>query len=361
MARSSCLCAALLILGVLASASPVPEKLDAAARELLAGYRAKKGAAARPVVAVFTFGSGGRGRAGVAVSELLTHRLLALPDVVVVERSELRRVLEEQSLQASAAVDPESAVKVGRLLGAGLLVLGSVEKLGGRYGINARAVDAETGEVASATYQELSADAFEEASEPYRSLVPESQALGFYFLYNHRHNANRHPSYQADNFGVSPQVVSPRPFSMSLIGGGVRYFPAPRWLIDASVAVLSERLAVADISQPSYQHERKIPAGGLVLVRGTLNHVSPSFHGLRALVGAGLASYRVTPRRALYGTQIVPALRVGAEYKPQPRVGAGFFLNYDFLSRSGTDDYAAGARTFEFNRLSLEPTVAVYF
>jgi curli biogenesis system outer membrane secretion channel CsgG len=83
----------------------------------------------RVAVADFTNKSGYNG-AGQGVSDMLTTALVKTGEFIVIERKELDKVMQEQHLGASGQVTPETAAKAGKLLGADLLVLGSVSELG---------------------------------------------------------------------------------------------------------------------------------------------------------------------------------------------------------------------------------------
>ncbi len=67
---------------------------------------------------------------GRGLADMLVTRLVKAGKFIVVEREELQRVLEEQSLGMSGLVTPQSAAKVGKLLGVELLVTGSVSEFG---------------------------------------------------------------------------------------------------------------------------------------------------------------------------------------------------------------------------------------
>jgi len=82
---------------------------------------------------------------GVAVAEILRTELVGLGDYTVIERGMLEQVMHEQSLQLTGAVDSETAVEIGKLVGAKLVVTGSLVKTGTVYTINARFIDVETG------------------------------------------------------------------------------------------------------------------------------------------------------------------------------------------------------------------------
>jgi TolB-like protein len=60
------------------------------------------------------------------LAEMIISDLVAGDQVVVVERSRLEAVMGELNLQASGKVDPATAQKIGKLLGAKYLVWGSI-------------------------------------------------------------------------------------------------------------------------------------------------------------------------------------------------------------------------------------------
>lgn len=68
-----------------------------------------------------------------------------LGNYTVIERGMLKQLMEEQSLQFSGAVDSETAVKIGKLIGANMVVAGSIVKTGDVYTINSRFIEVETG------------------------------------------------------------------------------------------------------------------------------------------------------------------------------------------------------------------------
>ncbi|MFA6455589.1 MAG: CsgG/HfaB family protein [Bacteroidota bacterium] len=85
----------------------------------------------RVAVSVFEDRSGsGYNHLGSGVADMLTTALVKSGKFIVIERQELEKVLEEQKLGESGLVTPESAPKVGKLLGAELFVVGSVSEFG---------------------------------------------------------------------------------------------------------------------------------------------------------------------------------------------------------------------------------------
>lgn len=69
----------------------------------------------------------------------------------VVERSQLERVLQEQKLTYSGLVDLQSAKSIGKLLGAGEMVMGTLQDQGNTVAVNARLVNLETADILRAT------------------------------------------------------------------------------------------------------------------------------------------------------------------------------------------------------------------
>jgi tetratricopeptide (TPR) repeat protein/TolB-like protein len=82
-----------------------------------------------------------------AIAEAIEHDLFRSGAVRLVERRFLAQVFEEISLQLSGAVAEETAVDVGRLSGAAMLVTGTVANSGGSIRVRLRVLDVQTAEV----------------------------------------------------------------------------------------------------------------------------------------------------------------------------------------------------------------------
>lgn len=81
------------------------------------------------------------------LAQMLISDLSASPRIQVVERLQLEAVLAELELGRSRAIDPASAAKIGKLLGARYLVLGGYFAFAGSLRVDARVVDVESGAV----------------------------------------------------------------------------------------------------------------------------------------------------------------------------------------------------------------------
>jgi len=93
-------------------------------------------AGSRPAVAVLDFSANGLTsnwwgsfEPGVALSDLLTDRMVNDGRFNVLDRSHLSATLGEHQLGASGEVDPQSAITAGRMVGARYLVTGNVLQL----------------------------------------------------------------------------------------------------------------------------------------------------------------------------------------------------------------------------------------
>ncbi|MBP7341244.1 MAG: hemopexin repeat-containing protein [Smithellaceae bacterium] len=109
----------------------------------VAGFAADK----KSSVAVLDFESvGAEEHLGKAVAEIIRTELVDAKKFRVVERSQINKALTEQRFQQSGVIDEKSATAIGKLLGADLIVIGSVVKIGSSYTINSRMIDVGTGE-----------------------------------------------------------------------------------------------------------------------------------------------------------------------------------------------------------------------
>ena len=114
-----------------------------------------RGQDTRPGIAVMPFDNSGsygqdkenfdalqKGIAGMLVSELAAN-----PAARVVERAEIQKLLEEQNLGATGRVDPQTAAKVGKLVGARYVITGAFIDFYGDFRLDARIVNVETSEI----------------------------------------------------------------------------------------------------------------------------------------------------------------------------------------------------------------------
>ncbi len=109
--------------------------------------------ASASTLVVMNFKSAGAGQElSVAVSELLRGVMAGIDAAgfTLVERDQLNEVMKEQGLSLSGAIDEGNSKKLGKLLAADFLIVGSVSRLGGAYAISARMVNGDTGQIVRA-------------------------------------------------------------------------------------------------------------------------------------------------------------------------------------------------------------------
>src|SRR2546422_681148 len=114
-----------------------------------------RGQDTRPGIAVLPFDNSGsygqdkenfdalqKGIAGMLISELAVN-----PAARVVEREQIEKLLAEQSLGASGKVTPETAAKIGKLVGARYVIAGTFIDFYGDFRLDARIINVETSEI----------------------------------------------------------------------------------------------------------------------------------------------------------------------------------------------------------------------
>src|SRR5712692_9523474 len=114
-----------------------------------------RGQDTRPGIAVLPFDNSGsygqdkenfdalqKGIAGMLISELAAN-----PGARVVERDAIEKLLAEQNLGASGKVTPETAAKIGKLVGARYVITGSFIDFYGDFRLDARIINVETSEI----------------------------------------------------------------------------------------------------------------------------------------------------------------------------------------------------------------------
>lgn len=99
--------------------------------------------------AIFAFEERGAGVKdfGAKVSDILFAKMVADPNLYLVDRQDLKKMLDEHELNLSGMVTPDQAVKVGKLTGAKILVTGSVIEADKTMYLVAKIIGTETSRV----------------------------------------------------------------------------------------------------------------------------------------------------------------------------------------------------------------------
>ena len=85
------------------------------------------------------------------LTERLQGELVKIGGYTVVERKKIEKVIQEQKFQMSGLIDEKYLIDIGKMLGAELIVLGNVGKVGNIYTVSARIVNSETAEILRST------------------------------------------------------------------------------------------------------------------------------------------------------------------------------------------------------------------
>src|SRR3989338_2127904 len=141
------------------------EKLSSPMSELKPVIAEIVGVTKKARVAVFTFKEASEkaraGGFGDAIAEFLTTSLVNMNYFDVIEREQLKKIIEEQSLSQTGAL--EAAQKIGEIMGVDVFIAGSVTQLGELIEIDSRLIDIITGKVITA--QNVSADGLHKVRE----------------------------------------------------------------------------------------------------------------------------------------------------------------------------------------------------
>ena len=82
---------------------------------------------------------------GGGAADTLTTKLAGIPALRIVERTQLDRIIEEHDLQKADVSDVKTAVKIGKLVGAERVLVGTYARSGKNILFNVRVVDVQTG------------------------------------------------------------------------------------------------------------------------------------------------------------------------------------------------------------------------
>ena len=74
--------------------------------------------------------------------------------VKVVDRNSIEKIIEEYNFQAGGLTDEQTAVEIGKLAGAEIIVTGSISAVGSNYYLQLRLIDVETAEVVASSLGE---------------------------------------------------------------------------------------------------------------------------------------------------------------------------------------------------------------
>jgi TolB-like protein len=116
-------------------------------------------AQAKPVVAVMYFDNNSIGKdrsdydgVGKGIADMLITDMASNANVRVVERERIQSLLTEQNLTKSGTIDPQTAIRLGKIVGAQYMITGGFMSNGkGTFVLTARAINVETSGISNPT------------------------------------------------------------------------------------------------------------------------------------------------------------------------------------------------------------------
>jgi len=141
------------------SRGEVNQKIDSLVDKIVLGFEKIESAQYRNTIAVLDFENQSKDAVdkniGAGASELLVTRLSETGKFRIVERKRLSRLIDEIALGQTGMVSEETAVQAGKIVGADIIVLGSVSELGGYFNLNVRLIEVDTGTILISTAEEI--------------------------------------------------------------------------------------------------------------------------------------------------------------------------------------------------------------
>lgn len=105
----------------------------------------------RVAVLGFSYADNKQDDFSILVQERLTTFLVSANKVEVIERSLLKKLLEEKNLELTGLIDSQSSSEIGKILGVGAIISGTLNSLSKtKVELNARIIDTQTGKILAA-------------------------------------------------------------------------------------------------------------------------------------------------------------------------------------------------------------------
>ena len=88
---------------------------------------------------------------GIGTMDTLSVALISIPDFVMINRSKLNSLMKEQSFQKSGFSDLNKSIEMGKLLGAEILITGTIQNFDNKFRITANFIEVKTGKIIQAS------------------------------------------------------------------------------------------------------------------------------------------------------------------------------------------------------------------
>ena len=303
------------------------------------------------------------------LDEMVTYEFVKKPEFIVLERELFDKVLEEHKLQASFG-DMETAVKVGRVLGAQAVFVGRANRIGDQVRISGRLVNCETTEILSTAVQDVPMSAFSKKNNPAPGPTTSfNRTFGFSALYSLQSRGSNQPVSQTFNSGAGNATETlkyerPEP---NWIGAKLSYFFAGSFFGGFSYQVEARHQALGQVDLDSAAGTRTsydVRAQGR-LIRGEIGYVKALSPMWETTYSGGFGSLKYDPMAAGYGIdaevdKTFPFVGFGIAFFPESRLSVGINLTYDIGTFEGK--FKKNSQTaFKLDPFNVGPTVTFYF
>lgn len=308
---------------------------------------------------------------GVGIAELISDYMVSrwISDFQIVERSKIQEALSEQALGLTGIISETSAIKVGKLLQADTLLLGSVSEIDKNYLISSRIVNTQTGEIISAQSIKIPIKKVHEEAESYINL-PKNRGFYFKMVYLGLEpiensvvlSDGRELINNTDFSSWSGFVMGFRRFFSKSLLGDFGFFGNP-------LGAAEHTLIIRDGTQvEDHVLEKKRIRFNFWL---SLCKVKETEKGL-FFIGPGVAILNVDvaregkPSLSNLGLTTYPLLKAGYEWRVRERIGISIDAQYLFNTKEitgdpGFDDNITDFKFFKINPLSFSVSTGFYF
>ncbi|MDR3019747.1 MAG: hypothetical protein LBU66_02455 [Treponema sp.] len=133
-------------------------RLDAVSQEVANAFQGSR----HNMIAILDFTNidGKKSVLGRYLAEQTSNNLFRNSDLKFVERAQINKVIEEMNFGNSGFVSDSSAVRIGHLLGADAVVLGTLTRVGRRISVAIKVVETESGRILSSGATEIEGEEF---------------------------------------------------------------------------------------------------------------------------------------------------------------------------------------------------------
>ncbi len=139
--------ASLILAAVLAAAcaAPRPAPRSDSRKDRALELNKEKGATVAVIPLQNSTGMSGYDGLGAILAEVIMAKLSEVDGIRLVEREKLEALLDEMKLGASGVIDARTAARIGNLLGAQVITVGTFTKIGKAFRLSIRLIRTETG------------------------------------------------------------------------------------------------------------------------------------------------------------------------------------------------------------------------